>query len=153
MPVLEPTPPSSSPFSNCHYSPTIIFVSLLLLLPTAVRQFGYATISDVVLHVAYTAREGGQALRDEGEKGQLARLNSLRRDVLANGLWAAHGLRRDFPAEWWQLVQQRGGGVGLANLPYFETAAGIGATVTGLAFLARKRKTAAPPSRAAKLAP
>ena len=34
-----------------------------LTLPPELRQFDYRTISDVILHLRYTAREGGEALR------------------------------------------------------------------------------------------
>ena len=34
-------------------------------LPTAFRQFDYETISDVILHLRYTAREGGELLREQ----------------------------------------------------------------------------------------
>ena len=33
------------------------------------RQFDYDTISDVVLHIKYTAREGGVVLQDAAGKG------------------------------------------------------------------------------------
>ena len=37
-----------------------------LELPASFRQFDYDTISDVILHMRYTARQGGAQLRDEG---------------------------------------------------------------------------------------
>ncbi|KAH7244002.1 hypothetical protein B0J15DRAFT_451775, partial [Fusarium solani] len=121
-----------------------------LELPTEMRQFDYFTISDVVLHLAYTAREGGSSLRDKVEQGQLARLNALRSNMFANGLWAAHSMRRDWPGQWWQLIQQRSGGGAVEltikgnNLPYFATAAGIGATIAGLAFIGRTKTDGSP---------
>src|SRR5204863_8269721 len=38
-----------------------------LELPTKVNQFDYKTISDVILHVKYTSREGGSSLRNLAE--------------------------------------------------------------------------------------
>jgi len=35
-----------------------------LELPTDFRQFNYATISDVLLHIRYTARDGGEVLKN-----------------------------------------------------------------------------------------
>jgi Tc toxin complex TcA C-terminal TcB-binding domain len=69
-------------------------------LPKDFRQFDYDTVSDVVLHIKYTAREGGASLRDaaidnldkrlKGEEGKLqSRLFSL---------------RHEFPTEWHKLV-------------------------------------------------
>jgi hypothetical protein len=40
------------------------------------RQFDWSTISDVVLHVRYTARDGGDALRAEAAKGLTQALKS-----------------------------------------------------------------------------
>jgi hypothetical protein len=60
------------------------------------RQFDYATISDVVLHVRYTAREGGDALA-KGAKGDLARLIG---NAQATGSIRLFSLRHDFPSAW-----------------------------------------------------
>ena len=38
-----------------------------LELPSEIRQFDYNTISDVILHVKYTAREGGSSLKKFGK--------------------------------------------------------------------------------------
>ena len=42
-------------------------------LPTGVRQFDYDTITDVILHMRYTAREGGGLLRKEAIAEAIAR--------------------------------------------------------------------------------
>lgn len=78
-----------------------------LELPKSFRQFDYDTISDVVLHVRYTAREGGAALKQAAE-GQL--YDTLQTLVLgsqdsvpvgqAEGLFHAVSARRDFPDAW-----------------------------------------------------
>lgn len=80
--------------------------TFVLVLPSVIRQFDYETIADAVLHVAYTAREGGSGLRSEVEKGQLTRLNALQRTAIANGLYVAHSLKRHWYAKWFQFVQQ-----------------------------------------------
>jgi hypothetical protein len=55
-------------------------------LPRQFRQFDYGTISDVVLHVRYTARDGGEGLRGAAESaigdalGELALAISMRAD-------------------------------------------------------------------------
>jgi hypothetical protein len=64
------------------------------------RQFDYDTISDVVLHLRYTAREGGEALRAAATEALQTAVNEM---VLAEGrkgLFRLFSLRREFPAEW-----------------------------------------------------
>jgi hypothetical protein len=50
-------------------------------LPTVIRLFDYDTIIDVVLHMAYTARQGGSGLRTAVELKQLQRLNQITLDA------------------------------------------------------------------------
>jgi hypothetical protein len=60
------------------------------------RQFDYATISDVILHLRYTAREGGDTLR-KGAMGDLAdRIEASE----ALGSVRLFALRYDFPSAW-----------------------------------------------------
>jgi len=65
-----------------------------LRLPSELRAFDYGTISDAILHVRYTARDGGQAL------GDLATANA--KSVVSAGGSAAllFALRTDLPTEW-----------------------------------------------------
>ena len=67
-----------------------------LELPTEFRQFDYRTISDVVLHLRYTAREGGAPLR----AAALANLNTLVGEASASRLGLLLSLRHDFPSQW-----------------------------------------------------
>lgn len=71
-----------------------------LELPAAFRQFDYDTISDVILHVRYTARQGGAQMRDKAVEN----LESLVEDANATGLALLFSLKHDFPAEWHQFV-------------------------------------------------
>jgi hypothetical protein len=69
-------------------------------LPTDFRQFDYDTISDVVLHIKYTAREGGVPLRD-------AAVASLKQLLSAEGgkpQTRLFSLRHEFPTEWHRLL-------------------------------------------------
>lgn len=59
-------------------------------------QFDYTTIADVVLHLRYTAREGGQALRDKAMADLRARIDSAQ----ALGSRRLFSLRHDFPDAW-----------------------------------------------------
>ena len=69
-------------------------------LPKEFRPFDYDTISDVILHVRYTARDGGEefAKKVGGKLGD--NLNELKAEGEENGLWLLIDLRHDFPEEW-----------------------------------------------------
>lgn len=91
-----------------------------LELPTAIRQFDYDTISDVILHLRYTARDGGSTLRGLVEDSLRELLNEMLVDAARTGLFQAYSLRHQFPDEWWQLVQQQSTELTIApeHLPY-----------------------------------
>lgn len=59
-------------------------------------QFDYDTISDVILHLRYTAREGGALLRN----GALAYVKELITDAQAAGSLRLFSVRHEFPTEW-----------------------------------------------------
>ena len=67
-----------------------------LQLPANIRQFDYASISDVVLRLRYTAREGGAPLRAAAEKALQAQIKA----ATTVGSVRMLSLRRDFPTEW-----------------------------------------------------
>lgn len=60
------------------------------------QQFDYNTITDVVLHVRYTAREGGQELRE----GALANLADKIETAQTVGSKRLFSVRHEFPGEW-----------------------------------------------------
>jgi hypothetical protein len=59
-------------------------------------QFDYDTISDVILHVRYTAREGGGLLRN----GAIGHVKDLIKAAQASGSARLFSLRHEFPSEW-----------------------------------------------------
>ena len=65
-------------------------------LPRDIKQFDYNTIADVVLHIRYTAREGGVPLRDAAT----ARLRQLAKDAAAAGQARMLSVRHEFPTAW-----------------------------------------------------
>jgi hypothetical protein len=67
-----------------------------LKLPSDFRSFDYMTISDVILHVRYTARQGGDLLG----KQALTELGALFATANKSGLALLFSLRNDFPTEW-----------------------------------------------------
>ena len=66
-----------------------------LELPKDFRQFDYDTISDVILHLRYTARQGGSLKKDA-----VARVRELIDDASTSGLVHLFSLRQEFPSEW-----------------------------------------------------
>ena len=67
-----------------------------LELPDEVRQFDYDTIADVVLHVRYTAREGGAPLKAKAT----ASLEKRFKEAAGIGSVRLFSVRHEFPTEW-----------------------------------------------------
>ncbi|NEU08451.1 insecticidal toxin protein [Flavihumibacter sp. R14] len=61
-----------------------------------VRQFNYDTITDVIIHLHYTAREGGELLR----KGAMQNLRTLINASAAAGTTRLFSVRHEFANEW-----------------------------------------------------
>jgi hypothetical protein len=70
-----------------------------LELPAEVRQLNYDTISDVILHLRYTAREGGTVLRTAAA----ANLKACIDEAQAIGSVRLFSVRHEFPSEWAKL--------------------------------------------------
>jgi hypothetical protein len=67
-----------------------------LTLPNEFRQFDYDTISDVILHIRYTARDGGETLKTKA----ISNLNEyFRKDDTTPSL-RMFNLRQEFPSQW-----------------------------------------------------
>jgi hypothetical protein len=71
-----------------------------LQLPQNFRQFDYNTITDVILHMQYTARQGGDQLREKAE----TYLSEAVAEANASGLAVCFCLSHDFPNEWHQFL-------------------------------------------------
>jgi hypothetical protein len=68
--------------------------------PTEFRQFDYSTITDVILHMQYTSKDGGNKLQQaatENLKSRLANADELARD---EGVFAIFDLQHDFSVGW-----------------------------------------------------
>jgi len=65
-------------------------------LPSDVRQFDFDTITDVVLNVRYTAREGGDILRAAAVKN----LQTLINKAQTIGSVCLLSVRHEFPTQW-----------------------------------------------------
>jgi hypothetical protein len=77
-----------------EYSGAICQIQMDLL--SRVKQFDYNTISDVILHIRYTAREGGDPLRDLAVSNLEDAIGAAR----TAGSIRLFSLRHEFPTEW-----------------------------------------------------
>jgi hypothetical protein len=78
-----------------------------------VRQFNYDSISDVILHIRYTAREGGELLR----KGAMTNLKDNIESAITVGSMRLFSIRHEFPNDWEKFKSiVLGNGVTLAEL-------------------------------------
>lgn len=82
-----------------------------LALP-ALPQFDYKTIADFILHLRYTAREGGALFA----KGALANLNNAIGNAQTVGSVRLFSIRHEFPTEWAKFKNVQLGGATLAPL-------------------------------------
>jgi receptor-binding and translocation channel-forming TcA subunit of Tc toxin len=107
-----------------------------LELPDTFREFDYHSITDVVMHLRYTALDGGDKLRGvaaDWVKEYVKSVEELSRD---EGLFAFFDLRHDFPNEWYKATQPPAGamervmtlGNVFERLPVFTRGAKILAT-------------------------
>jgi len=67
-----------------------------LELPASFRQFDYNTISDVILHIRYTARQGGAQLQATA----VDNIRALMEEANTAGLMLLFSLKHEFPSEW-----------------------------------------------------
>jgi hypothetical protein len=91
-----------------------------LELPTDLRQFDYNTITDVVLHIKYTAREGGSGLRSAASGSLAERLLQIKQELNETGLHVSFNMKYELPNEW-HLLKQNGTvdlKIGKSKLPY-----------------------------------
>lgn len=93
-----------------------------LSLPSQLKTFDYTTISDVILHMRYTAREAGDPLGSQASSELIAMFDT----AAQSGQALLFTLRYDFPTEWsafvngasnFQVVLQR------SYFPYFVQSA------------------------------
>jgi len=86
-----------------------------LELPSAFRQFDYKTIADVVLHIRYTARQGGSHFGDRA----VAHLEDLVAEAATSGLSLMFSLPHEFSTEWHRFVTGTGNFAGTVKRDYF----------------------------------
>ena len=67
-----------------------------IILPSDVRQFDFDTITDVVLHVRYTSREGGDSLK----AAAVQNLQNQIKHAQTIGSIGLFSIRHEFPSDW-----------------------------------------------------
>ena len=96
-------------------------------------QFDYGTISDVIMHINYTARDGGETYRATVETGLLSMIN----DYFGSGknLQQLISVKQTLADEWARLANTTGDGtyllsldLGLDNFPYYLKSRGVAIT-------------------------
>jgi len=92
-------------------------------MPAKFRQFDPNTITDVVVHLKYTARDGGTSFRTTVENGLRELLNAMILHTGASGLYRAFNLRQEFPEAWYQLKTTNATTLNLTPdlLPFFSS--------------------------------
>lgn len=103
-----------------------------LELPQTLRPFDYGTISDVILHIRYTARDGGGALRKLAADTVRERLNVLALKTGRIGLFQAFDVRRDMADVWNRLINAGSAKFQITadDLPYFTSGHAIAISAT-----------------------
>lgn len=93
----------------------------LIEMPATFRQFDYDTISDVILHLRYTARDGGSGFRTLVDSVERELLDEMTLAASRSGLYQAYNMRQQFSNEWYSLQQTKSATltIGPQHLPYF----------------------------------
>jgi hypothetical protein len=97
-----------------------------LSLPPKPRPFDYTTISDVILHIDYTARNAGDPLASQATKELLQMLATARQSSQA----LLFNLRYEFPTEWAIFVDGTGDFTAMLRKDYFPYMAQSAKTVS-----------------------
>lgn len=114
-----------------------------LELPQEVRQFDYSTISDVIVHVKYTAREGGSSLKSLAVTSLKDRLDAISQRLGQTGLHIALNMRHDLPNEW-HLIKQSGSvdlKIDKSRLPFLAQT--LNAAIENVMFVAKVKNNPA----------
>ncbi|WP_063043904.1 Tc toxin subunit A-related protein [Nocardia pseudovaccinii] len=86
-----------------------------LSLPNEFRQFDYETITDVVLQLRYTARDGGSALGNAAVDAMKQALDDWVRGGGGKGLVRLFSARREFADQWYRFLGTPAGGTASAT--------------------------------------
>jgi len=109
-----------------------------LEMPQAFQQFDYNTITDVIMTVRYTARDGGEGFKGTVESAIKDMTSKMILDAKTTGLVQGYNVRLEFPDQWFQLQQSGTTTLTLPSdsLPFFTKGHGP-ITVQSVTWLAR----------------
>ncbi len=129
------------PFEN-----TGAISSWMLELPSEVKQFDYTTISDVIVHIKYTAKgEEGNVLKNAADKALKNYHEEIKQGLLSqNGVHIAINMKRDMPNEW-HLLKKNGSTslkIEKSRLPYLAQ----GAEIENVLLVSKIKDTTTTPS-------
>lgn len=103
------------------------------------RQFDYKTISDVVIHLKYTACEGDTNLKTAAINSVTTQLQTIEQKLNETGLHIGINMKNDLPNEWHLL--KKTGSVDLkiekSRLPYMAQFTRVAASIEKVIFLAK----------------
>ena len=88
-----------------------------LTLNNVYPQFDYSTITDVVLHLRYTARDGGGPLAAAAAAAAKSALNKTALAESRTGLYRLFSGRHDYPTNWAQFLDPAPGAAQILTLP------------------------------------
>src|SRR3984957_2748541 len=101
-----------------------------LQLPSGVTPFDYSTITEVILHLKYTARDGGDQLRSDATTSLQTKINSMLVSLKDTGLTRLFSAKHEFPTEWFAFLNAPAGTDQVLTLnltrdrfPYFASVA------------------------------
>jgi hypothetical protein len=73
------------------------------------RQFDYDTITDVIMHVSYTAREGGRQLKEKAKDSLKQTITEGKLELAEEqGLLRLFSLKHEFPNKWHRFLHPAG---------------------------------------------
>ncbi|WP_212004534.1 neuraminidase-like domain-containing protein [Chitinophaga sp. HK235] len=68
------------------------------------RQFDFNTLTDVVLHMNYTAREGGEAFKQQVVSELKQQLNEMALAENRKGMFRVFDIQQEFPEKWYRFL-------------------------------------------------
>lgn len=80
------------------------------------RQFDFDSISDVLIHLSYTAREGGGALSATANSELRQQLNTQALAAEKQGLFKVFNIKQEFSSEWYQFLHPAANGEQILRL-------------------------------------
>jgi hypothetical protein len=91
--------------------------------PSVFAQFDYRTITDIILQLRFTAREGGSQLRGLASTSMAKVMKAIADQTPPEGLFRAIDLQHDFPNNWYAFMSGTTGTYSLtltkANFPFY----------------------------------